>query len=173
MKTKLNLFISVFVLTAFIIAGSFVITGCGKQDQKTDGDKKDTSKTTTQQNTTAGENKTQTTTGQDNKSNELGIKEGMPADYPKDIPQPVNSKCLGSLNTTEGTVVTFESTDKPRAILAPFTEAVEKVGFKKPEPEQMSDDGGMAMWKMDKREVSIMLAWDKEKSVCSVVVTYK
>lgn len=167
MKTKFNLFISAFVLTAFIIAG------CGKQDQKTEGDKKDSTKSTTQQNnnTTAGDNKT-TTTAPDGK-NELGIKEGMPADYPKDIPQPINSKCLGSLNTTEGTVVTFESTDKPRAILAPFTEAVEKIGFKKPEAEQMSDDGGMAMWKMDKREVSIMLAWDKEKSVCSVVVTYK
>ena len=37
----------------------------------------------------------------------------------------------------------------------------------------MSDDGGMVMWKLDKREVSIMLAWDKEKSNSSVVVTYK
>lgn len=167
MKTKFNLFFTAVTLSAMLIAG------CGKQDQKTDGDKKDTTKSTTQQNTTAGDNKTQTTTGQENKSNELGIKEGMPADYPKDIPTPVNSKCLGSLNTTEGTVVTFESTDKPRAVLAPFNEAVEKIGFKKSEAEQMSDDGGMVMWKMDKREVSIMLAWDKEKSVCSVVVTYK
>lgn len=166
MKTKLNLFFTFAVLSAFIISG------CGKQDQKTEGDKKDSTKTTQQQNTTAGENKTNTT-GQENKSNELGIKEGMPADYPKDIPQPQNSKCLGSLNTSEGTVVTFESTDKPRAVLAPFTEAVEKAGFKKAEAEQMSDDGGMAMWKMDKREVSIMLAWDKEKNVSSVVVTYK
>ena len=37
----------------------------------------------------------------------------------------------------------------------------------------MSDDGGMVMWKLDKREVSIMLAWDKEKNNSSVVVTYK
>lgn len=115
----------------------------------------------------------QQTTGSENKSNELGIKEGMPADYPQDVPQPINSKCLGSLNTTEGTVVTFESTEKPKAILAPFTEGVEKAGFKKGEGEMMSDDGGMVLWNKDKREVSIMLAWDKEKNVCSVVVTYR
>lgn len=166
MKTKLKLFFPVF--TAVMIA----VSGCGKTDQKTDGDKKDSTKqNTTNQNQVAGDNKTQTTT--DGKSNELGIKEGMPADYPKDVPQPVNSKCLGSLNTSEGTVVTFESTDKPKAILTPFAEGVEKAGFKKGEGEMMSDDGGMVMWKMDKREVSIMLAWDKEKSNSSVVVTYK
>lgn len=166
MKTILNLFF--VVLTAFV----FAITGCGKQEQKTEGDKKDTTKqTTTNQNQVAGDNKTSTNT--DSKANELGIKEGMPADYPKDVPQPLNSKCLGSLNTTEGTVVTFESTEKPKAILTPFTEAVEKAGFKKSEGEMMSDDGGMVMWNKDKREVSIMLAWDKVKSNSSVVVTYR
>jgi hypothetical protein len=97
----------------------------------------------------------------------------MPADYPKDVPQPVNSKCLGSLNTAEGTVVTFESTDRPKDILSPFAAEVEKGGFKKAEGEMMNDDGGMTAWNKDKREVSIMLAWDKDKKVSSVVVTYR
>lgn len=165
MKTKLNVLIA-FLITLAVLAG-----GCGNKDQKTDGDKKTDSTSQTNQNKTevAGENKPNT----DPKSNELGIKEGMPADYPADIPQPVNSKCLGSLNTSEGTVVTFESTDKPKVILAPFTEGVEKAGFKKAEGEMMSDDGGMAVWNKEKREVSIMLAWDKDKSISSVVVTYR
>lgn len=166
MKSKFDLLF--VVLTALTIA----VAGCGKQDQKTDGDKKDSTKqSTTDPKTVAGDNKTSTNT--DPKSNELGIKEGMPADYPKDVPQPSNSKCLGSLNTTEGTVVTFESSDKPKAILTPFGDAVEKAGFKKGEGEMMSEDGGMVMWTKDKREVSIMLAWDKEKKNSSVVVTYK
>jgi hypothetical protein len=163
MKTKLNLFIVFFAAFALSLAG------CGKQDEKTDGDKKTDSTVSQQENKIAGENQTSTTPG----SNELGIKEGMPADYPADVPQPVNSKCLGSLNTSEGTVVTFESTSKPKEILTPFAEAVEKSGFKKAEGEMMSDDGGMSMWNLDKREVSIMLAWDKDKSVSSVVVTYR
>ncbi len=168
MKTKFNFF---FVVLTALTALTIAIAGCSKQEQKTDGDKKDTTKqTTTDPKTTAGENKTGTT---DPKSNELGIKEGLPPDYPKDVPQPTNSKCLGTLNTTEGTVVTFESSDKPKAILTPFGEAVEKAGFKKGEGEMMSDDGGMAMWTNAKREVSIMLAWDKEKKNSSVVVTYK
>jgi predicted small lipoprotein YifL len=166
MKTKFNLLFVIFTVAAI------ALSGCGKKpDQKTEGDKKDSTKqSTTNQNQVAGDNKP---TNTDPKTNELGIKEGMPADYPKDVPQPLNSKCLGSLNTTEGTVVTFESTEKPKAILTPFSEAVEKAGFKKGEGEMMSDDGGMVMWKNDKREVSIMLAWDKEKSNSSVVVTYK
>jgi hypothetical protein len=31
----------------------------------------------------------------------------------------------------------------------------------------------MSLWNKDKKEVSIMLAWDKEKKISSVVVTYK
>lgn len=167
MKTKFNLFAALFA--AVLIA----ITGCTKQDQKTDADKKkdSVSQIDKNKNQVAGENKTGTNT--ENKSNELGIKEGLPADYPTDVPQPGNSKCLGSLNTSEGTVVTFESTDKPRAILVSFAEGVEKAGFKKSEGEMMSDDGGMSMWTKDKREVSIMLAWDKDKNNSSVVITYK
>jgi hypothetical protein len=166
MKNRLN-----FLLVLFA-AAAFAVSGCGKQEQKTEN------KDNNQQNQIQNQNQTQTnnqntTTNTDPKSNELGIREGMPADYPSDVPQPVNSKCLGSLNTSEGTVVTFESTDKPKDVLAPFAAAVEKAGFKKSEGDMMSDDGGMTMWTKEKREVSIMLAWDKDKRNSSVVVTYK
>lgn len=166
MRKKFNLLVLPLVLV-FAFGGS-----CGKKDQKTTGDNKnDSTKQSQNQNQSSGNNQTNTNT--DPKSNELGIKEGMPADYPSDIPQPVNAKCMGSLNTSEGTVVTFESTDKPKDVLKPFAEGVEKAGFKKSEGDMMSDDGGMTMWTKDKREVSIMLAWDKDKKVSSVVVTYK
>jgi len=158
-----------FNLLAVLILGAALFVSCGKQEQQTAGDNKTDAGSQNQppqdQNQPSGEK----TPG----ANELGIKEGMPADYPSDVPQPANSKCLGSLNTSEGTVVTFESTDKPNDILTPFSEAVEKAGFKKGDGEMMSDDGGMTLWTKDKREVSIMLAWDKDKSVSSVVVTYK
>lgn len=168
MKNKINF---LFVL---LTACAFMAAGCGKQEQKTGDNKTDSTKNQTQnpQNNNTQSDGTKPPSG-DNKSNELGIKEGMPADYPKDVPQPANSKCLGSLNTSEGTVVTFESTDKPKDVLKPFAEGVEKEGFKKGEGEMMSDDGGMTMWTKEKREVSIMLAWDKDKKVSSVVVTYK
>jgi hypothetical protein len=149
----------------------FLAAGCGnKQEQQTAGDNKvstppDQQQQNTQQNQTTTENKSG--------ANELGIREGMPADYPKDVPQPVNSKILGSLNTSEGTVVTFESTDRPKDVLAPFAAEVEKAGFKKADGEMMNDEGGMTAWNKDKREVSIMLAWDKDKKVSSVVVTYR
>jgi hypothetical protein len=168
MRKKFNL---ILVLSAALV---IAFSSCGKNDQKTTGDNKiDSTKQNQQQQNQVQSSGDKTSSNTDPKSNELGIKEGMPADYPADVPQPANAKCLGSLNTSEGTVVTFESTDKPKDVLKPFAEGVEKSGFKKSEGDMMSDDGGMTMWTKEKREVSIMLAWDKDKKVSSVVVTYK
>jgi hypothetical protein len=152
----------------FLLLFTFVLlNGCGKKestDKTTAGDKKE--QTNTDQKVAGDQNQTQG-------KNELGITEGLPKDYPSEVPQPKNAKCLGSLNTSEGTTVTFESTERPRDIMADFASNVEKNGYKKGEGEMMSDDGGMSLWNKDKKEVSIMLAWDKEKKISSVVVTYK
>jgi hypothetical protein len=157
-KNLLNLFFVMFV------ASAVYISGCGKKENTTAGD---------QTGDTKVEEQKKDEPKSENKTNELGIKEGLPADYPPDVPQPVNSKVLGSLNTSEGTVVTFESSDKPKDVFKQFSADLEKNGYKKAEGEQMKDDGGMAMWNKDKKEVSIMLAWDKEKNISSVVITYK
>jgi hypothetical protein len=155
------------LLFVVLISSSIFLNGCGKKENTSSGDNK-TGETTTEEqksdqtNNPAGENK-----------NELGIKEGLPADFPSDVPQPENSKVLGSLNTSEGTVVTFESDNKPRDILTQYDAALGKSGYKKADNEMMKDEGGMAMWNKDKKEVSIMLAWDKEKNKTSVVITYK
>ena len=145
-----------------ILAAGVYFSGCGKKDTTSSGEKKEDVKPQEQQKTTEGM-----------KSNELGITEGLPKDYPSEVPQPKNSKCMGSLNTSEGTVVTFESDDRPKDVLSQFTSELEKSGYKKGEGEMMSDEGGLSLWTKDKKEVSLMLAWDKDKSKCSVVVTYK
>lgn len=156
------------VLFLVVLFASFAVNGCGKKQDanKNETDKKEDVKP-------GGETQEKTPDKTTNTSNDLGIKEGLPADYPGEIPQPKNSKCLGSLNTSEGTTVTFESDEKPRDIHTDFGAQLEKNGFKKSEGEMLSDDGGMAMWTKDKKEVSIMLAWDKEKKKSSIVVTYK
>ena len=165
-NSRFNIF---FVLA---LSAAFFLTACGKKpDQQTQN-----TQTTTDNKTTTTEQKKDNPSGDNTKKdskNDLGIKEGIPSDYPSDVPQPQNSKCLGSLTTSEGTVVTFESTDKPKDILTSFTDGLAKAGYKKGEGEMMSDDGGMSMWTKDKKEVSIMLAWDKDKKTSSVVVTYK
>lgn len=157
-KYLLNLFFIIF------IAAAVYTSGCGKKENTSSGDQSGDTKTEEQKKE---EIKT------DSKNNELGITEGLPGDYPSEIPQPKNAKVLGSLNTSEGTVVTFESNDKPKDIFSQFSDELEKNGYSKAEGEMMSDDGGMALWNKDKKEVSIMLAWDKEKSISSIVITYK
>ena len=146
--------------------------GCGKteqqQQQQTPGDNKPAGEQQNQQQP-AGDQTQKKVEGK----NELGISEGLPADYPSDVPKPNNSKAMGFLSTQEGMVVTFESTDKPKDIFKAFEAELEKGGFTKSEDAQIKDEGGMCMWKKDKREVSIMLAWQKENNVSSAVVTYK
>jgi hypothetical protein len=157
-KNVLYLFFILFT------AAAVYTSGCGKKENTSSGEQSGDTKT---------EEQKKEDPGVEVKSNELGISEGLPADYPSDIPQPRNSKVLGSLNTSEGTVVTFESSDRPKDILSQFSEELEGNGYKKAEGEMMSDDGGMAMWNKEKSEVSIMLAWDKDKNLSSVVITYK
>jgi hypothetical protein len=160
-KNITNLFL-ILVLSSVVY-----ISGCGKKDETSGGENTGETKTEEQKSD-------QTTTQSEQKStNELGIKEGLPADYPSDVPQPLNSQVLGSLNTSEGTVVTFESTDRPKDIYKQYSEELKKNGYEESDEEQMSDEGGMAMWHKDKKEVNIMVAWDKDKSKSSVVVTYK
>jgi hypothetical protein len=162
------------LISILFITCSLFIAGCSKKDQtqqnvsgdnnqqkqdvKTDDPKKDQPK--------------QDDSKKDSK-NELGIKEGLPGDYPKDIPQPKGGKVLGSLNTSEGTTVTYESPEKPMDIVKDFGGSLEKGGFKKAEGDMMKEEGGMTMWKKDAREVSIMTAWDKDKKISSIVVSYK
>lgn len=168
-----NKFVSFFTLACFMI---LLLTGCGSKTNQTNttpGDQKtgeQKTEGTQPQTNSAGDNKQIT----GDKKNELGIQEGvLPADYPGDLPKPKDSKVLGSLNTSEGMTVTFESTAKPKDILADYTSALDKAGFKKEGEEQMKDNGGMVMWKKEKREISLMLAWDDSKKITSTVVTYK
>ena len=166
---NLKLLVFIFMTAVFILAG------CSKKDQTQQQTNTTDNKTQTQDVKTDDQKKDVQKTDDSKKDskNELGIKEGLPGDYPKDVPQPKGGKVLGSLNTSEGTTVTFESTEKPMDILKDFGDGVEKGGFKKADGEQMKEEGGMSVWKKDAREVSIMLAWDKEKKISSVVVTYK
>lgn len=110
-----------------------------------------------------------------NKTNELGMTPGLPKDFPADVPQPKNSKTLGSLNSSEGTVVTFESTDNVPETVTFYKEEMKKNGYNISEAGENipSDNGGLINWIKDKKEVSMMLAFDKEKKLTSLVITYK
>ncbi|MCX6161602.1 MAG: hypothetical protein NTV87_09755 [Ignavibacteriae bacterium] len=165
MKTS----IYIIVLLSFVL-----VFGCGK---KSDTTKKDGEKTEQTQKT---EEKKDNTSGSDQKSeksglSDLGLTEGLPSNYPKDIPQPPNSKCMGSLNSSEGTVVTFESSDKAKPIIDFYKEEMKKLGFSLGEGGELlvTDEGGLMGWKKDNREIGLMLGYDKEKGKTSVVLTYK
>jgi flagellar motor protein MotB len=111
----------------------------------------------------------------ENKQNDLGMTPGLPGDFPKDIPTPKNSKTLGSLNSTEGTVVTFESTDLVPDIITFYKDEMKKGGYEIVEGSEslVSDKGGILTWKKSGREVGLMMGYDNDKKITSLVITYK
>jgi hypothetical protein len=159
-------------LFAFVL-----LYGCGnktentadnKNDKKDEQVKTDDKKTdsTVKNNETAGDKKG---------SNELGLTEGIPANYPPDIPKPKNSKCMGSLATSDGTAVTFESADNAKDIFDYFKEEMKKGGFELGEGGEslVSDKGGLIGWKKDNREIGLMISFDKDQKKSQIVLTYK
>jgi hypothetical protein len=169
----------------FSIAVILFITGsCGNKSE-TAGDKKEEVKKENpgqqgdQQSTGKDESQKTGDAGQSesdlNKLNELGMTPGLPSNFPSDVPQPKNSKTLGSLNSSEGTVVTFESNDKVIDIINFYKEEMKKNGYEIAEGGEsiISDKGGLINWKKGAKDVGIMLGYDKDKNITSLVITYK
>ena len=109
------------------------------------------------------------------KTNELGMTAGMPADFPADVPQPLNSKVIGSLVSTDGTMVTFESKDKVQEIITFYKEEMSKSGYEITEDGELitPDKGGLINWSKKGKEVQLVLGYDKDKNISSLVITYK
>lgn len=163
------------ILLLLMIAATFV--GCGKTKKEDISKYEEEKKTEQTQSSDLKIEDSQDDKRIDIKSggNELGLTEGLPDNYPKDVPQPPNSKCMGSLNSSEGTVVTFESKDNVKQIIDYFKSEMKKNGYSAGEGTEaiISDQGGIIAWKKGEKEISLMLGYDKEKSISSVIVTYK
>ena len=178
MKKYLLLFMCAVLLSA-------ISTGCGNKTeekaekkenkQENSGEVKKGNDPVQESMTKKEENAGSNQQSDANKSNELGMTPGLPSDFPSDVPVPKNSKTLGSLNSSDGTVVTFESNDKVLDIVNFYKEELQKNGYAvtKEGESQVSDKGGLINWVKEKKEVGLMLGFDKDKNITSLVITYK
>jgi hypothetical protein len=165
------------ILLILLLIGFVLISGCGKKDDIKENVKDDKkSEEMKKDNTTSGdqskvESKDKSTTN----LNDLGISEGLPKNFPGDIPQPKNSKCLGSLSSSEGTVVNFETSEKIKDLVDFYKDEMKKVGFVIAEGGDIivSNDAAILSWKKDAREFSLIMSFDKEKSMSQIAMTYK
>jgi len=164
------------LLLLAILFSFFVLQSCGNKDEKTDVKKDD--KTTEEskpndKNTVTGDVKTEEKKGDDQTG--LGLTTGLPQDFPKDVPQPNNSKCNGFLGSSDGTVVTFESKDNLKSILEFYKTEMMKNGYKSMEGNEyfQNENGAMLGYTKDKKEVGFLFGIDKEKNLTQVVITYK
>ncbi len=167
---------------------AFAVTSCGEKTEQSEGTGKREG-TTEVNKSTEGKQETESTgqeqlskeeantdpSSTESKQNDLGMTPGLPADFPKDVPTPKNAKTIGSINSTEGTVVTFESTDLVPAIVDFYKAEMKNNGYELAEGAEtvVSDKGGIVNWKKDSKEVGLMLGYDKDKEITSLVITYK
>jgi hypothetical protein len=159
-------------LNLLIIFSLFIFVSCGKKSDTStakDSDKK--TESTEKKDSKSDESKSD----KDVTLGDLGITEGLPKNFPSDIPQPGNAKCLGSLNSSEGSLVTFESKEKVADLAEYYKTELKKNGYELKEGGDIMVSGEAAMlgWKKGDKEVSIVITWDKEKSQSSFVITYK
>ncbi|MBK9331869.1 MAG: hypothetical protein IPM96_05540 [Ignavibacteria bacterium] len=171
------------ILITFFFISSIIISGCGNKDENSGKDGKESGNKTSETQNNDLTQKTEEQIKEDaNKEagdetkteNELGMKPGLPSDFPKDIPQPKDSKVLGSLTTSEGTVVTFESNTKVLEIVEFYKEEMKKSGYTLSEEGEslVTDKGGLINWTKDSKTAGLMLGYDKDKNITSLVITY-
>ena len=165
------------ILLILLLIGFVLISGCGKKDDIKENVKDDKkSEEMKKDNTTSGDqNKVESKDKSSTNTNDLGISEGLPKNFPGDIPQPKNSKCLGSLSSSEGTVVNFETSEKIKDLVGFYKDEMKKVGFVIAEGGDIivSNDAAILSWKKDAREFSLIMSFDKEKSMSQIAMTYK
>jgi hypothetical protein len=162
-----------------ILFSILALQSCGNNDKS--GDTKKDDKSTEQtapdekvNNTNAGDTKTDGKQ-ENNDPNGLGLSSGLPQDFPKDVPQPNNSKCNGFLGSSDGTVVTFESKDNLKSIIDFYKTQMEKSGYKSQEGNEyfQNENGAMLGYKKGNREVGFLFGINKENNVTQIVITYK
>jgi len=159
-----------------ILFSLFVLQSCGNKE-KTEDSKKDGN---TPEQLATDDKKSDNTVAGDVKTdksdpNGLGMSSGLPQDFPKDIPQPNNSKCNGYLGSSDGTVVTFESKDNLKSVVDFYKTQMEKNGYKSQDGNEyfQNENGAMLGYKKDKKEIGFLFGVNKENNVTQIVITYK
>ena len=162
-------------LSVILMLGTFIFF-CACGNNKKDTENKDSTKTT------QTETKDQTTDGNtsgdkhegETKTDQLDMEKGLPADFPSDVPQPPDSKVIGSLSSSEGTNVSFESPKTTQEIADFYKTELEKAGYKiKPDGEAVSESNAIIDWAKGEKIVSLVAVRDNTKNTCSVVITYR
>jgi len=163
-----------------IILSFFAIQGCGNKDRNTEVKKDDKTGEQVKTDEKKADNNTTGDVKTDDKKvnndpNGLGLTSGLPQDFPKDVPQPNNSKCNGFLYSSDGTVVTFESKDDMKSLIDFYKSQMDKSGYKNQEGNEyfQNENGAMLGYKKDNKEVGFLFGINKENKITQVVITYK
>lgn len=164
------------LLLLAILFSFFIFLSCGNKEEKTDSKKDDKVTEESKPNEkTVPPGDVKSTDKKSGDETGLGLSSGLPQDFPKDIPQPNNAKCNGYLGSSDGTVVTFESSENLKSILEFYKTNMEKNGYKSMEGNEyfQNENGAMLGYTKDKKEVGFLLGIDKEKNLTQIVITYK
>lgn len=175
MKTEILNFRKYITAVSIFIFFAAIVTGCGKKTEtQTASDTTAVQQDKVKQQISDDAN-APGSTGNTNTTpeNELGMSAGLPPDFPSDVPQPKNGKVIGSLMSSDGMVVTFQTDVPVKEIVDFYKSEMSKSGFKQTESGDMllKETGGMIGFQKDNRDIQLMLS--SSENITSVVITYK
>jgi hypothetical protein len=156
------------------------INGCGKKEENS-GASTETQKEN--EKNSAELKKEETTTdpagtekiAESEAETQLEMEPGLPSDFPADVPQFAKAKLIGSLNSSDGMMVTYESPEQVQEIIDFYKDNMSKNGYVIEEGGEVitPGKGGLINWIKQGKSVQIVLGYDKDKGLSSFVITYK
>ncbi|HMQ67711.1 MAG TPA: hypothetical protein PKA90_05505 [Ignavibacteria bacterium] len=173
-------FILLVLISTFFL---FQINGCGKKEETSGASNEEQNETL---NNTDPGNKSSEMNKEDEirkdplasentTESQLEMEPGLPSDFPADVPQYTKAKLIGSLNSSDGMMVTYESNDQVQDIIDFYKAGMTKSGYQVEEGGEIitPGKGGLINWIKQGKSVQIVLGYDKDKGLSSFVITYK
>lgn len=168
-------FILLFVFSTFFL---MQINGCGNKEENSGASTEKQTETETVKEPPAvkeGEIGKDPLASENTTESQLEMEPGLPADFPADVPQFTKAKLIGSLSSSDGMMVTYESPEQVQDIIDFYKESMTKSGYQIEEGGEIitPGKGGLINWVKQGKSVQIVLGYDKDKSLSSFVITYK
>ncbi|MCX7834213.1 MAG: hypothetical protein N2490_08395 [Ignavibacteria bacterium] len=152
----IKLFLIIFI--AFIL-----FQGCGKKEGQSDSQAP-----SKEQSNAVQSSSEQIETGQAT----LEMKQGLPEDYPKDVPLPENVKKIKFIDNSSNKIVILETDVSVQNTINFYKENMKKNGYELDKNQNLVDSENVynADWKKDKKTVNVAIS--SQNNITNVVISY-
>ena len=107
-------------------------------------------------------------------SSELIMSKGLPEDFPKDVPKPVNSEPKGFFKSSDGTMVSFTCNSAFKELTDNIINEFKKNGFEQAKSDDsiFEDKLFVSDFTKDNRKINLIVTKDESTQKLNIVLTY-